>query len=344
MPDDTVTPYVEVKPGDLITADIFNTVQEDVKKDITQQIKTSIGGITTVKHADDAGTISGLNVDQLTSQILEKVKAMIPGRTGYKRVFKLLKPGQPNQIKHNLGAEPVVDVYQLDFFQVVCAQGETAADAVVEYVNFYLYHESERQVRGTLAGPANTGAGASTVTVTIDDLSGPTARVALKDLLTEFGVDTSKDGTTLDEIVTALWTAMFGPQFGNDQFYAEQYCHSPWMEKCCGELRTIKQLRDRGDWDHLWVKMFPRKTINYPATLVTVANKPEADPLTLNGAAVPVTSPPVAVFPSPAPTQIEVVHLDLNTAAIGLVADPVPPPNAPAVMKNQLAVMVILKA
>ena len=188
MPNDA-TPYVEVKPGDLITADLFNTVQEDVKKDIEQQIQASIGGITTVKHADDSGTIAGLNVDQLTNQILEKVKAMIPGRTGYLRTFNRLKAGQPKVLKHNLGAAPVVDVYQLDYFQVVCAQSENAADAIVEYVNVYIYHESEKVVRGNLQslGTANQAAGTVATTVTIENAGQPQQfRIPFKDLVAEF--------------------------------------------------------------------------------------------------------------------------------------------------------------
>lgn len=340
MPN-TPTPYVEVKPGDLITADLFNTVQEDVKQDIAQQIQTSIGGITNVKHADDAGTLSGLNADQLTNQILEKVKAMIPGRTGYKRVFKLLKPNVPSPLPHNLGAEPVVDVYQLDYFQVVCAHGETTADSTVEFVNFYLYNGDESQVRGTK--PDGTIA-----MMTIEDNPPGLApfRIPFSVLLAEFGVDISNEGMTLDELVGRFWAAMFGPQSGNDRFFPEQYCHSPWFEKCCGEQRSIKDLKSGGHWDNIFLKVIPRKTINYPAA--TPAAAPPYNPalvnLTVNGQPMPPPGPGVSPPPSTGPTQLEVAHLDYNNAAIALVADPVPQPNAPKVATNQLAVMIIMKA
>jgi hypothetical protein len=346
MPTDA-TLYLKVNPGDLITADLFNTVQEDVKKDIAQQIQTSIGGITTVKHADDAGTVDGLNVDQLTNQILEKVKAMIPGRTGYMRTFNRLKVHQPTVIKHNLGAEPVVDVYQLEYFQVVCAQGETATDAIVEYVNFFLYHESEKVIRGNETVTTTGANGVSTtstsvVSVTIEDQRIPQYRIPFKDMLSEFNVDTSKDGTTIDELVTSFWTALFGSP--NDTFDPAQYCHSFWFEKCCGELRTIKDLKDRGDWDHIWFKMLPRKTINYPATdpsTVAISN--------VNlGAAGPVVKTPqqrqLSAFDYPAPTQVEVVQLDYNTVALALIADPILQPNVPDALKTELVVMTIMKA
>jgi hypothetical protein len=340
MPDN-VTPYVPVNPGDLITADIFNTVQEDVKQDIAQQIQTAVAGITEVKHADDAGTLAGLNVDQLTSQILDRVKAMLPGRTGYRRTFNILKSGQPKLIKHGLGAAPVVDVYQLDWFQVVCAQGETTADQIVEWVNFYLYHESERQIRGT----TQAGAAAATVTtVTIDDTAFPPARIPFKDMLAEFGVDTSKDGTTLDELVNLFWTGIFSDRFGNDRFFNEQYCHSPWFDKCCGELRTIKQLRDRGDWDHMYVGVRPRKTINYPAVMVNADFNPVFDPLRISNTSITATIPPAQpAIPNPGPTQLQVAHLDFNSTVLTLLTDPVPDPNTPPVMKNQLGVMVVMK-
>ncbi|HYW53647.1 MAG TPA: hypothetical protein VE826_06750 [Dongiaceae bacterium] len=344
------TPYVNVKPGDLITSDLFNTVQSDVKKDIAQQIQTAIGGVTKVKSADDASTLGGLSTDQLTSQILDKVKAMIPGRTGYQRVFRRLQPGVPNILQHNLGAAPVVDVYQLEYFQVVCAQGENASDAIVEWVNFYIYHSSEAQVRGNTAGGQGP---AITQTVRIEDPRNPSFRIRLKDMLAEFGVDTTNDGRTLDELVTNFWSTFFSKAAQNDPFDPNQYCHSPWMEKCCGELRTIKELRDRGDWDNIWFKMLPRKTINYPAATVTLPSGkaltvtwPET--LTIDGQALDgarpappnVISPP----PPPGPTQVEAAHLDLNTAAVLLVADPIPPPNAPDGLKNELPVMIIMKA
>lgn len=361
------TPYVDVKPGDLITADLFNTVQSDVKKDIAQQIQTAIGGVTKVKSADDASTLGGLSTDQLTSQILDKVKAMIPGRTGYQRVFKRLQVGVPNILQHNLGAAPVVDVYQLDWFQVVCAHGENAADAIVEYVNFYLYHASEMNIRGnvTTPGPPPT---TTVTTVRLEDPTRPAFRIPFKDMLAEFGVDTSNDGRTLDELVTNFWATLFSKQ--NDAFHPDQFCHSPWMEKCCGELRTIKELRDRDDWDKLYFKMLPRKTINYPAgTAVPVdaqaggSGTPLAVPqlagstaqvlqgrflpLNINSQSInPKVQPPNVSSPPPstAPTQIEVRHMDLNTVDVMLVADPVPSPTAPDMFKNELTTMFILKA
>ena len=341
-----VKPYVQVNPGDLITADLFNTVQEDVRSDIAQQVTTAVGGITSVKHADDTDTLGGLNIDQLTQQILDKVKAMIPGRTGYLRTFNRLKTDKPKIIQHNLGAEPVVDAYQLEYFQVVCAQGETSADAVVEYVNFYLYHTSEKHIRGMQPSAAQGGQ-PTPVNVVIEDPQQPAFRIAFKDLLTEFGVDTTKDTVTLDELVTAFWSALFSAQKQNDAFDPDQYCHSPWFEKCCGELRTIKDLRDRGDWDNIWFKMLPRKTINYPAFTPVQQTQytPQAQPLTINGQ-IPTANqgggdPP---FPSTGPTQLEVVHVDYATTGIVLVSDPVPQPNAPPNLKDELAVMLIMKA
>lgn len=321
MPND-VTPYVTVKPGDLISADLFNTVQEDVKQDIAQQIQSSIGGISSVKHADDSTTLGGKTTDQLIADILDRVKSMIPGRTGYMQTFNRLKTGVEKVIKHGLAAPPVVDVYQLDYFPVVCSRGEEAAADMVEYVNFYLYHSSERRIR--IPG--------QTSSVTIEDPDRQAFRSAFKDVLALFNVDTSKDGMTIDELEQAFWKAVFSPP--NDEFDPDQFCHSPWFEKCCGELRTIKDLRDRGDWDNIWFKMEPRKTINYPS----------GTPLTINGNPPPAT-PPLDTI---APTQIRVVHFDTNTIGMTLLADPVYPQfpqdnPLPDAFKNELKVMVVMK-
>lgn len=321
-----VIPYVTVKPGDLISADLFNTIQEDVKADIASQIATAVGGIASVQHADDAATLDGKTTAQLIDDIINRVKALIPGRTGYMQTFNRLRVGKERVIKHDLGAPPVVDVYQLDYFNAVCATGDTPADVRIMPVNFYLYHSSETKIR-VGANPPTAAA-----SVTIYDPENRPIRIPFKEMLVRFGVDLTKDTETLDELEQAFWAKLFASP--NDTFDSDQYCHSPWFEKCCGEKRSLKEIG--GDFDNLFFKMEPRKTINFMGTL-------NAD-----GTTIP---------PTPAPTKIQVAHLDYHAIGITLLETPTyptpftpplsdnaPAPSPPADFLKELKVMVILKA
>lgn len=327
MPND-VDPYVTVKPGDLISADLFNTIQEKAKADIASQIATAIGGIAKVKNADDAATLDGKTAEKLGDELMVRVNLLFLKKTGYMQTFNRLRVGKERAIKHDLGAPPVVDVYQLDYFNAVCATGDTPADVHVMPVNFYLYHSSETKIRVAANPPAPAAS------VTIYDPENRPYRIAFKDMLAQVGVDLTKDTETLDELEQAFWAKLFASP--NDQFDADQYCHSPWFEKCCGEKRSLKELHDRGDWDNIWFKMEPRKTINFtgksPATDVTVP-------------------------PTPAPTKVQVAHLDYHTVGIMLLESPTypqpftpnlpendPAPTPPADFRIELKVMVVLKA
>ena len=69
------------------------------------------------------------------------------------------------------------------------------------------------------------------------------------------------DGSSVGEIETEFWDALFAAP--NDTFDDNQYTHSPWFDRCCREERTVKSLKQKGDWDDLWIKVVPRKTINF---------------------------------------------------------------------------------
>ncbi len=303
-------PYISHNPGDLVTAEDWNGVQVEIKKDIAAQVQTGVGGIKSVEHAGDTDKLGGKTADQLTQDILEKAKQEIPKRTGYRLLFKRLKfdevkkDGEEKVIKHHLETCPLVDVYQLDYFEVVCADGEDKRDA---WVNFYLYHTSEKKLR--LTGPPAK-------TIEIEPIDSHAFKIPFKEMLDRYHVEYTET-TGLGDLVTDFWKALFANP--NDEFEVEQFCHSPWFEKCCGDRRTVGELKKRGDWDDIWFKMMPRKTINY--------------------------NPATATDPTAAPTQIQVVHFDFNTIGIKLLSDPILPQNqlGVGVNKHELKVMLLLK-
>lgn len=337
--DSDITPYVPRNPGDLITAGDWNEVQVDVKQDIAASIQTAVGQVNNVQHAGDADTLGGKTPDQLTQDIIKQVLAAIPGRTGYQMLFKRLRVCQEKVIKHGLGAFPLVDVYQLEYFQAVCARGETAADETPEWVNLYLYHAGERRIRIPQQPPA------SSLVVDIEPPDTQPYRVPFAEMLKLYGVKYT-DTTSLDDLETDFWTAFFNSP--NDEFDPDQYCHSPWFEKCCGEKRSVKELKDRGDWDDIWLKVEPRKTINYPDAAIAIVSATAGGPLTGNvTGSFSLTSDCLS---QPAPTQIEVTHRDFDTLAVRLLAPPVYPPDFPGTVftappdyRSEAKVMLLLK-
>ncbi len=111
-----VFPYINRKPGDLITAQDWNGMQEMVKTDIAGQVQAAVDGIKVVAHSEDSDKLGGKTPDDLAQQVLEYVMRQLPKRTGYLSVFKNLEPDKEYVIEHKLSAFPLVDVYQLDYF------------------------------------------------------------------------------------------------------------------------------------------------------------------------------------------------------------------------------------
>ena len=293
MPDEF---YIPRNPGDLITAEDWNDLQKKVKQDIGDQTKKAIDGIQSVKKAEDTTKLEGKTIEELTKEILDKVLKEIPKRTGYLQLFKRLKVGQEEAISHKLKAFPLVDVYQLDYFRVVCSEDGNSYE---EWVNLYLYHSSEKRLR--LDGADS---------VVIESTDSHPYKIPFSDLLAYYQVQYTDD-SSLGDVENDFWKAFFADP--NDKFDDDQYCHSPWFDRCCCENRTVGTLKQRGDWDDLWLQMRPRKTINYP-TVNTSKDQDSKDQDSVDKATLDSTTP--------APTQIQVVHFDFDTVGIKLLVKP----------------------
>jgi hypothetical protein len=110
------------------------------------------------------------------------------------------------------------------------------------------------------------------------------------------------DDSSLGDVETELWGAMFSPP--NDRFDDDQYAHSPWFDRYFREEHTVKSLKMRGDWDEIWIKVMPVKSINYPYILENEQLQvTDSDPL-------------------PMPSQIQISHFDHNTLSLKLLTEP----------------------
>ena len=326
MASNPPTPYIPKNPGDLITVKDWNNLQVDVKRDIGSQIQTAVGNIKNVDDATNSDQLGGQTPDQLTQTILKQAKEILLQRTGYLRSFNRLETGKEKILRHGLKGLPLVDVYQLDYFHAICSRAEN--DSTPVWVNFFLYHTSER----TLS--AKSAATNQTVKAVIEESDQQPFRVLFSDMLASYNVQYT-NATSLEDLETDFWTVLWAAP--NDEFDADQYCHSPWFEKCCSEQCSVKQLKDRGDWDDIWFKMVPRKTINFPTNPINDAAQPD----------------PNAPFDGTvAPTQVQVAHHDFDTVGIKLLGDPIYPqpmgtqdgdPFTQPANTKELKVMVLLR-
>ena len=170
------------------------------------------------------------------------------------RIFKMLSAGKEAIIEHGLKDFPVTDVYQLEGFDVVCSEDDVKDKH--SGVLFYLYHSSERSIRfrkddGTIENVPIEGSGEAV------------HKIPFSTMLAIYHVQYDDD-SSLGDLETEFWDAFYTKP--NDRFDDELDCHSPWWDRCCGEKRTVGELKKRGDWDELWFQTRPAKTVNSVGT------------------------------------------------------------------------------
>jgi hypothetical protein len=308
---DQVLPYIARKPGDLITSQDWNGVQELVRTDIETQIARAVAAIKTVDQAHDTERLGGKSADELAQQVFEYVLRQLPKRTGYLNLFKKLEVGKESVIEHKLGTFPLVDLYQLDYFDIVASEDGHVFQALA---TFYLHHSSEAKIRFR---PEETPA-APLHSVDIDPEGTHPFHIPFTQMLELYGVASPEDAT-LDDIEAEFWAAF--NQAPNDSFDDDQYFHSPWFDRCCGERRTVKQLAR--DWNNIYFQMRPRKTANYTVPPGAAANRPLR-----------------------APTNVQVAQFDLASIGLTLLSKPdVPAPveGGLQVADDHLKLLVLLK-
>lgn len=279
-------PY-KVSPGDLITASLFNGLQNKVKEDTAGQITEAIKGITKVAQAGDAEKLGGKSPAELEKKLIDRALEEIQRRSGYAMIFKRLEVNKPKVVNHDLKTFPLVDAYQLDYFEVVCADGDEKED---KFVNFYLYHSDEGEQK-------RVGDPKKKITIESSKDDEFVFKIRFDRMLDRLGIKYTPSQSIAD-VVTEFWETLF--KRPNDRFDPDQYCNSPWFEKCCGDNRAMSTLQGRDNLDQLFFKMMARKTINFPAPPATAATESQA------------------LYPN----NLEVVHLDFENIGVRLLAKP----------------------
>lgn len=302
---ETVTPYIERHPRDLITAEDWNQLQILIQKDVEQRLQEAISGIASVAKAGDAAKLAGRTPEEFMKDIIDSALQELNKRTGYMRIFRKLQVTDEDDdvkvsvINHGLKDFPVTDVYQLELFDVVCSEDDIREK---HPALFYLYHSSERRIR-TRDGDNEV------IEADIEPSGSAVFRIPFSKMLEVYDVSYDDD-SSLGDLETEFWDAFGGRP--NDRFDDSDHCHSPWFDRCCGERRTVRDLKKRGDWDEIWFKVMPVKTVHVNA-------EPQD---------------------SRRPTHVTVEHYDFDT--LGLTyRPPVTPAGEPE--SRPLPVMVLLK-
>ncbi len=292
----TELPYKEVHPGDLLTAELWNSTLSGLSQSVDQRIDQAINDISAVPSSGDADKLGGKTPQDLKQDIIDSVIQQIHKERGYRQLFRKIPANEPIVVEHNLNDSPLVDVYHLDRFRVICSEDGIKE---VEYVLFYFYHGSEKRLRTRI----DTEDGGSRIEEADIEPSGiHPFRIPFATMLSRYDVP-YEPSTTLDDLLMEFWKRFNSQREGS--FDDVDECRSPWFDRCCGDRRTVKELQNRGDWNDIYFKFQPRKTINY-LTTPWLGVSPDAD----------VTEEQQKKLPRPVPYHVDVAHHDLNTLGL----------------------------
>lgn len=316
-------------------------MQIQIKQDIARPIVDAVTGLPKLKFdeaAPTSGKLGGKDLSVIENEVANIVLGQISKKSGPQILFKRLTLGEEKVIVHNRGSFPAVDAYHLGYFKVICSEDEN--NRRVAWVNFYIYHSSEKRIQ-TTAFPTANAPSQTQVTVEIEPADQKQQyKVKFTEMLNRYGI-TWDDATVLDVLVTNFWNKFFSDP--NDVFDEDQYCHSPWFDASCREQKTMGALK--GELDNIWFKMQPQKTTNYAFDKDKGILPPDnlQTPPTQQTPPTPLSLEPYGFV---LPHNIKIVHYDFNTLGVELVAPPVYPEflvvGNPLINPNELKLMLIL--
>lgn len=182
-------------------------------------------------------------------------------------IFKRLRRGRIETVPHDRYGFPLVDVYELASFDAVTSADERSD---VSSVQFYVYHQTDATARAT-DGNGNV---ANVSVETREDRW----HIPFEQALRMAGVEYNDD-THLGDVVVDFWSALFSPP--SDPFDETSYGVSPWLERNVGDRRTVGSMRPGtagGEWDDLKLRFRPRKTLNWPAPVLSAADRFPEEP------------------------------------------------------------------
>ena len=252
-------PYIDFEPGGLIDAAEFNQLQVDIQCDIEEQIEAAKTEIKEgkVKEAENAEKFADHSNQEWLDKLDERYAAKHHDHHGYSVYKRFIKKftAKTNEVllNHDMGRYPIVDTYELLPVTDVAPHNEC------KILVYYGHTDADRfKLR---------------VKVYRDEVM---MGYSLEQLLEELGVE-YKDTSTIGDVINDMWAA-----FRKDPNDEINHCETDWISECCGQKRTVKELKDAGEWEDLHVAMKPRKC-GKGTDLLAVERD---DDLQVNGAAL----------------------------------------------------------
>jgi hypothetical protein len=235
----------EFKPGELITAERMNAMQDAIKGDIQGEIETASEHIkkTGVDKATNAEKFDAKTSKEWTDALDQRYSPKVhdhEGQAVYKRYFKQLRDGQTIVLEHKLGRFPIVDTYEL---KSIMESTNDGGPSITE--KFYLYYHHEERDRDEL------------LTADRGMVRWPWG-IPLEQLLTEYDVKWELDDS-LGDVINDFLDAFFKPPAVDHMGHKL----SLWIES--HKEKSIGYLKKRDEWpDIRWV-VKPEKVAFGPA-------------------------------------------------------------------------------
>jgi hypothetical protein len=234
-----LSPFIAREPGDLITADDWNGMQRKIKDEIRAQTQAAKEELKHegVDRADNADHFATMSEQDLTDKLDERYASKVhdhEGPSAYRRYIKEFTsdPGLDSVLlEHGLGRFPLVDVYEL---LPVAPSDKSLGKCKLLF--FYGHADEDRLGLRERVGRDRVTIG-----------------IPFEEVLRELGVEYSEDHQ-IEDVLNEMWDAFLRDP--NDEI---SHCTTPWVDECCGERRTIKELKEAGDWDDLRLALRPRK-------------------------------------------------------------------------------------
>lgn len=290
-------PWIPAEPGDLIEANKWNEVQQFARSDIAAAEAKCDAAVDELRDSlddIDAAQFGGKTPQEWSEQFASSIHDH-EGQSVYRRYIKRFDVRNLDAfLDHGLGRYPLVDAYELlpviGDTRKVDVSNELKACKLLFY---YRHVDADRYNLRISIGRDRRDLG-----------------IPFEQALTELGVDYDDDDT-IEDVLNDLWTEL--SKDPNDEL---DHCTTPWVDDCCGQRRTVQQLKDADQWNDLRLGIRPVRCpivpvcvtqVDYETLYVAVDKQPRRS-TTLSG--TPTTPAVESGGDDPLP-DLEVPDLDL---------------------------------
>jgi hypothetical protein len=244
-------PWLPAEPGDLIEASDWNEVQQFARSGIVAAEAKCDAAVEELRNSlddIDAAKFDGKTPQEWAQQFAPAVHDH-EGQSVYRRFIKRFERDYPEAfLDHGLGRYPLVDVFEL--LPVVGDDPRAQVDDRLRACKLLFYYghvDADRYDLRVSIGRDRRYLG-----------------IPFEQALAELGVDYD-DNDTIEDVLSDLWTVL--SRDPNDEL---DHCTTPWVDECCGERRTVQDLKDADQWADLRLGIRPARCPLVPVCITQV--------------------------------------------------------------------------